>query len=270
MPPTEETYAFENARAVQLHRLRALEATLDAQTVEHLESVGVGAGWRCLEVGAGGGSIAEWLCDRVGADGAVLATDLDTTVLGNLSRPNLEVREHDVLKDELPEGEFDLVHLRLLLAWLTDPQAALRRLATALKPGGWLVTEEMDFVSVAVDPRVSSRAREAFERVLRAHNTVLAEQHAFDPAYGRRLHGDLADAGLAEVACEGRAAIWRGGDVGATVWRLTFTQLREAMLASELATAGEIDEAIALCDDPSFGLLSQIIMAGWGRRPPRA
>jgi hypothetical protein len=37
----------------------------------------VGPGWRCLEVGSGGGSIAAWLCDRVGPDGSVLATDLD-------------------------------------------------------------------------------------------------------------------------------------------------------------------------------------------------
>jgi len=38
------------------------------------------------------------------------------------------------------------IHLRLLLAWLSDPDAALRRLTAALKPGGWLVAEEMDFV----------------------------------------------------------------------------------------------------------------------------
>jgi len=89
---TDDTYAFENARAVQLHRLRALEATLDAQTTELIDSIGLDRGWRCLEVGAGGGSSADWLCHRVAPEGTVLATDLDTTVLGELSRPNLEVR----------------------------------------------------------------------------------------------------------------------------------------------------------------------------------
>jgi SAM-dependent methyltransferase len=267
--PTEDTYAFENARAVQLQRLRALEEALDSQTKEHLESIGVARGWRCLEVGAGSGSIADWLCHRVAPEGTVLATDLDTTVLGELSRPNLEVRVHDVLKDDLPEGEFDLIHLRLLLAWLTDSGAALRRLTAALKPGGWLVAEEMDFVSVAVEPSVASGARATFERVLEAHNAVLAGQHAFDPYYGRRLVRDLDEAALSDLGSQGRAAIWRGGDAGATVWRLTFMQLREAMLASELATAAEIDEAVALCEDPGFGFLSQITMAGWGRRSTR-
>ena len=95
-------------------------------------------------------------------------------------------------------------------------------------------------MSVAVEPRVSSRARETFERTVEAHNTVLAGRHAFNPRYGRRLPRDLADAGLADVACEGRAEIWPGGYAGATVWPLTFMQLREATLASGLATPPEI------------------------------
>jgi len=42
--------------------------------------------------------------------------------------------------------------MRLLLAWLPHPALALRRLIAALKPGGWIVAEEMDFGSVAPDP----------------------------------------------------------------------------------------------------------------------
>jgi ubiquinone/menaquinone biosynthesis C-methylase UbiE len=156
----ETTYAFRNAREAQDERLRALEAALDPGTITELEAVGVGPGWRCLEVGAGGGSIAAWLSDRVAPEGSVLATDLDTSVLQRLSRPNLEVRPHDVLRDELPEAEFDLIHLRLVLAWLPEPQRALQRLVGALKPGGWLVAEEMDFGSIAADPRVDQTGRE--------------------------------------------------------------------------------------------------------------
>ena len=62
---------------------------------------GVGPGWRCLEVGAGAGSIAGWLADRVGPSGQVIATDLDTRFLEQQARPNLEVRRHDVVRDPL-------------------------------------------------------------------------------------------------------------------------------------------------------------------------
>jgi ubiquinone/menaquinone biosynthesis C-methylase UbiE len=177
----ESTYAFVNARAIQEQRLKLLSALLDEGTFRVLEQRGVQPGWRCLEIGAGGGSVAAWMCERVGPTGSVLATDLDTTVVGRLRHPNLEVRVHDVLSDELTEDEFDLAHARLVLAWLTDPSAALRRIAAALKPGGSLVIEEMDFLSPVPDPRVDPRDRELFEAAIRAHNAVLGSQHAFDP-----------------------------------------------------------------------------------------
>lgn len=231
-----------------------------------LNSLGVDSGLRCLEVGAGGGSIAAWLCGPVGPDGEVVATDLDTALLRRLSRPNLVVRVHDVLTDDLPNGEFDLVHFRLLLAWLREPQTALRRLTATLKPGGWLLAEEMDFTSVALDPRIEGRAGSVFTRVMAAHNAVLAARHNFDLRCGSRLAGDLAEAGLADVGNEGRATMWRGGEAGATVWRLTLIQLRDAMLVSGLVAATDVDDAIALCDDPEFGFLSPVTMAAWGRR----
>ena len=263
----ETKYAYDNARAVQRERLAALAEALDPGTVRHLDSIGVGRGWRCLEVGAGGGSIAAWLSERVAGDGAVVATDLDTTVLRELSRPNLEIRVHDVLEDDLPEGEFDLVHVRLLLGWLSEPQRALRRLASALKPGGWLLAEEMDFTSVAPDPHLDAGAQGAFARVAAAHDAVLSGEHGFDVHYGRRVAGDLADAGLADVGCEGRVSMWRGAEVGGALWRLTIVQVREAMLASGLATEADIEHVLALCDDPAFASVSPIVMAACGRHP---
>jgi SAM-dependent methyltransferase len=265
--PDDTSYAFDNARAVQGERLAALAEALDPGTVQQLESIGVDRGWRCLEVGAGGGSVAAWLCDRVADGGSVVATDLDTTVLRRLSRPNLEIREHDVLEDGLPEREFDLVHHRLLLAWLREPQRALRRLVSALKPGGWMLAEEMDFTPVAPDPHLDAEARSAFTRVAAAHDTVLAGKHGFDIHYGRRVAGDLADAGLADVDCEGRVSMWRGAQVGGTLWRLTINQLRESMLAAGLVTPADIERVLALCDDPGFAAVSPIVMAASGRRP---
>ena len=100
----QREYAYDNARAAQGARLRTLEAIFDAGTIAELEARGVGGGWRCLEVGAGGGSIALWLADRVAPEGAVLATDLDTTVLAGLSRPELEVRVHDLLERRAARG----------------------------------------------------------------------------------------------------------------------------------------------------------------------
>ena len=267
MTADEQTYAFDNALAVQRERLDTLQELFDPGTIRQLEARGVAPGWRCLEVGAGGGSVASWLGDRVAPDGSVLATDLDTRWVAELSHPNLEVRVHDVLEDDLPEGEFDLVHTRLLLAWLRDPRVGLERLIAALKPGGLLLAEEIDFVSSVPDPRMDAAPRALFERVANAHNTVLAEQHSFDPFYGRRVAGDLEDAGLTDTGSDGRAAMWRGGGPGGRIWQLSIAQLRESIIDLGLMSPTDVDAALALCDDPRLTTMSPVMMAAWGRRP---
>ena len=264
----EHTYAFRNARTAQRRRLETLETLLDEGTIRVLDARGVAPGARCLEVGAGGGSIARWLAGRVGPEGSVLATDLDTTVCADIAAPNVEVRAHDVLSDDLPEAEFDLVHMRLLLAWVADPGLPLERLIAALKPGGVLVAEEMDFVSVVPDPRVEPAARRAFEDFLTGHHALLGARHAFDPFYGRQVAGDLRASGLVDVGCEGRAAMWRGGGPGGLVWRLSLEQLRDGLIAGGHVDPGALDAAAAALDDPQFSFMSQITMAAWGRRPP--
>jgi 2-polyprenyl-3-methyl-5-hydroxy-6-metoxy-1,4-benzoquinol methylase len=267
MTVSEPTYAFVNSRAGQRQRLQALEDTLDEGTIRVLETSGVNRGWRCLEVGAGAGSIATWLCRRVAPGGSVLATDLDTTFLDELAHPNLEVRAHNVLIDELPEGEFDLVHLRLVLAWLSEPRVGIERLVASLKPGACLVAEELDFQSVALDPRLDEQTRSVVSRALEAHLAVLTARHGFDPSYGRRVTGHLEGAGLVDIQTEGRVTMWRGGEAGGRVLGLTFTQLREPIIASGLVSPGEIDGVIELCADDRFSLVSPVTMAAWGCRP---
>lgn len=267
MAMDHQTYAFRNARAAQRRRLEALETVLDEGSTRILAARGVARGWSCLEVGGGGGSIARWLAERVGPDGTVLATDLDTTVLAESAAPNLEVRAHDVLTDDLPAGAFDLVHLRLVLAWVADPALALERLVAALRPGGVLVAEEMDFASVAPDPRVDPGARAAFERYLDGHHALLRDRHAFDRFYGRRVAGDLAASVLVDIGSEGRVGMWRGGGAGGLLWRLSLDQLRDGLLEGGYAAAADLDVAAAALDDPGFSFMSQVTMAAWGRRP---
>jgi 2-polyprenyl-3-methyl-5-hydroxy-6-metoxy-1,4-benzoquinol methylase len=129
-------------------RLRNIQQASDSFTIKHLEATGIGQGWRCLEIGAGGGSIAAWLGDRVGASGSVVATDVDIQRLSHLRAP-VEVRRHDIAHDDLESAAYDLVHCRLVLQHLTEPVVALHKMATAVAPGGWLVVEE------AADPIVS-------------------------------------------------------------------------------------------------------------------
>jgi ubiquinone/menaquinone biosynthesis C-methylase UbiE len=122
-------------------RLQLIEAEQDPTTIRHLCTLGVEPGWACLELGAGGGPIARWLAGRVGPRGRVVATDIDTRFVKAQDQPNLEVRRHDITRDELV-GPYDLVHCRSLLVHLADREAVLRRMLDVLRPGGWLLVEE--------------------------------------------------------------------------------------------------------------------------------
>ena len=149
---SDTRYVFDNAHAETRERFHALSDLYDGETIRSLQGVGVASGWRCLEVAAGGGSVARWLAGQVGSSGSVLATDLDTCFLESLAGPGIEVRRHDIVRDPLPDPAFDLVHARLLLVHLPERERALAKMVDALKPGGWLVCEEFDSLSMPADP----------------------------------------------------------------------------------------------------------------------
>jgi len=166
-------------------RFAALSAIFDANTKQYLASRGVASGWHCLEVGAGGGSIASWMCTRVGPAGLVVATDIETRFLQGPKSRNLEVLEHDITRDPLPARAFDLIHSRMVLMHLPDRDEVLPRLVTALKPGGWLVCEEFDRLSAPADPTANPG-----EVVLKTH-----------PAMGRLLVDQGVGSGRQEPSC---------------------------------------------------------------------
>jgi 2-polyprenyl-3-methyl-5-hydroxy-6-metoxy-1,4-benzoquinol methylase len=161
---TTGDYLFPNSDPETPARFAALSELFDEVSIHHLTKLGVRTGWHCLEVGAGSGSIAKWLADRVGPGGHVLATDIDTSFLRCIKSPNVEVRQHNIAVDALPEATFDLVHSRLVLNHVPQRDEALQRMISALKPGGWILVEDHDSGSMPPDPVAS-----AGEIVLRTH-----------------------------------------------------------------------------------------------------
>jgi SAM-dependent methyltransferase len=258
------TYTLDNAAEQTTERFSALPALYDPGTIRHLEQLGVGPGWRCLEVGAGGGSIAAWLSERVGPTGHVLATDIDTRFLERLRRPNIEVLRHDLRSDPLPEAAFDLVHVRLVLLHLPERDHVLTHLTRALRPGGWLLAEEFDSLSMPPDPSVSPT--ETLLKTDVAMREVMIAR-GVDGRYGRRLPERLQASGLVNVEAEGRVPLWRGRAAGGALLRANFEQLREAILATGRVTAEEFTCDLARVDEEDFMRPSPIMWAAWGRRP---
>lgn len=260
----EGGYVFDNTADEARARFAALPTIFDPGTIRHLTERGVRRGWRCLEVGAGGGSIAAWLSERVGPTGSVLATDIEPRFLEALDRPNLEVRRHDITADPLPEAAFDLVHTRLVLLHLPAREQALDRMVAALRPGGWLLAEEFDAMALPPDPELNPDEQPV--EALWAMRRLMAAR-GVDLRFGRRLPGRLKARGLVEIEAEGRTFLWRGCSPGGHLDRSNVEQLRGAMLEGGLIGERELARDLARLDDPEVVWPSPILWAVWARRP---
>lgn len=256
-------YVFGATDLVDEQR-EAMQRCLDPTTFSRLEGLGVGPGWRCLDVGGGGGSVADWLGRRVGKTGSVLVTD--TAPDGLRSTENVEVRQHDIATDELPEGQFDLVHARLVLLHLPERRRALARMVRALRPGGWLLLGEFDCTWLRVLATPDPGARAVFARFHRALCTVL-EQAGADVEWGVHAYQAVQELGLVEIGSLARADPWPGGGDGARWLGINSRQLEDRLLGTGLVTAGDLDGVRASLSDPAFVVSSYLTISTWGRRP---
>jgi SAM-dependent methyltransferase len=265
---TSSPYVFDPAWERELERLRSLERLFDAASQRHLAARGVTAGWRCLELGCGAGSLAVWLADLVGPTGSVLATDLDTRFLEGHGRANLEMRRHNIVRDPLEPASFDLIHARAVIEHIPEREQALAHLVEALKPGGWMVIEDTDYggLAAAMIGRYCMPTGWAAlaERFYLAAETLLAMRGA-QGTYGPRLPAALTAAGLEHVIAEVHAPLLTGGTSGDWV-RLTAEQIRWGLVASGQITDAEVAEFLDLTADGSTRYLPPFMVTAWGRR----
>ena len=261
-------YVFDDSWQRYRERLAGLEAFYDPQTIRHLERFGIAAGWHCLEVGGGGGSIAAWMSDVVGPKGSVLATDLDTRFLDALSKDNLEVRRHDIVSDDLPAESFDLVHARSVLSAVPDPQQAMKRIFAALRPGGWLLVEDLDWGNVSKtgvtlrfpvkDPRRGARVIKGF--------LAFMQQHGYDPQFGGKLVDELMSNGMIDIGAEMWSGLIWGGSRATLEPASIMERLREPLMATGVA-AKDLDAEVKLITDPSVAQFPVPMVSAWGRKP---
>lgn len=262
-------YVFDNTAPQTAKRFDRLAALHDPTTIRYLDALGVGEGWVCWEVGGGGGSIAAWLARRIGDSGHVLVTDIDPRYLAALESEgpaNLAVQRHDVTRDPLPPEPFDLIHARLVLMHLPTADQVLRQLVAALKPGGHLLVEDFDLRVVdRTFPTTDRAAAAVFQRVFAAV-AELVEAQGQPPSWGRGLYQQLRACGLVDVGMEGHFAVWPGGSARAQLDRANFEHLRVEAVARGLVTDNEIEQALALLEDPTVAFSAPVMYSAWGRR----
>ena len=246
-------YGFDPSWNDERRRLALIEQCYDPMTIAALSALGVAAGWKCADVGAGGGSISRWLRDQVGRSGRVVAIDLDTRFVED--EIGIEAQRCDIMNDELQGGAFDLVHCRLLLHHLRDRQVeAVRRLADTLRPGGVLIASECYLGAMRASPN------HAFAELWRG---LYAAMPNADYEWAVALPATLQAAGLTEVAATGAVDVVRGATPVAEFWRLTVEAVRGRM-PDDI----DVDAGLAVLANPASFEPSFVWYTAWGRRPP--
>ncbi|GAA2359789.1 class I SAM-dependent methyltransferase [Dactylosporangium salmoneum] len=251
--PESSQYSFSNAAPEGDEQLRLLAGILDEHSTAVLGRIGITAGWHCLDIGPGAGTITRWIAERVGPDGHVTSLDLDPRHIP--AAGNITVRQGDVRSAELPADHYDLIHARLLLLHLTDRDAVIRRLVAALKPGGLLVTSDWDTtrrdVLLHAPDEACAAAFDAFQDALLG----ILEDNGADLGWARRAPLSLRAAGLVDLRTEVSNRLWPGGTAANLLHVSNSYQLRDPLLARgvtqeqlELVRAAMLDpQALAYC-----------------------
>lgn len=262
MTAATDRYALGNERTGTSDMLNALSAILDTNTQQILTPL-VPVGGRCLEVGAGNGSIAAWMADRVGPDGHVIATDLKPDHVAR--HPQVEVVPHDLRTDPLPAGPFHVIHARLLFAHLADRDALLPQVAEGLAPGGSIVVE--DWGNYGPGKVLSSPWPDTADLYDRYQKALMATFAAAgnDPTWSGRIHTVMLNAGLTAVRTVVNARAWDGGSAGTNLPTVVST-----VAAGQLTSHGVTEDDLATLRkhlaDPRVAVLGNATLSVIGRR----
>lgn len=250
--------------------LRGLSASFDEATISLLDAIGVSPGWRCLEVGAGSGSIAIAIQSRAGS---VIALDKDAQHLRAYETKTFTVVESTIeqalahpSEHGLSAHRFDFIHARFVLDHTHRPNEVVEGLFRLLQPGGAIVLEEFDSVTF-VEPVDPSDARN------RIHSSVV---RAVESAYphrnlGRSLPGYLRMAGAAYVETQCSCRLRMCGTGQEATWRKVVNDATKHLdeLGLSAAALRKYDDILSARDDADspFEYYSPLTVRAWAFSP---
>jgi len=200
---TANTYLL-NDHPTELDRLQLQSRVWEPAGQRVLDQLGPGDGARVVDVGCGALGWLRLLSDWVGPDGEVVGTDIDDTMLNAAGQfvaaerlNNVTLVRDDLFASQLEPSTFDLVHARFLLGPLGRMHEQLSAYLRLVRPGGTVVSEELDYLSwhfvptapsigIDVNSRLDRQLlfliREAFRRAGGEPETFAAQLTAFRKA----------------------------------------------------------------------------------------
>jgi 2-polyprenyl-3-methyl-5-hydroxy-6-metoxy-1,4-benzoquinol methylase len=260
-------YTIERGLGVR-ERMDLLAAVRGPATQQLLDSLALGAGARCVDIGCGGGHVTIELARRVGPSGFVLGIDLDEALL-EAARHHALASDLDNITfrvsaaEDLAETNLDLAFSRLVLMHLPDPQRVVCLMADAIRPGGVVAVEDANFDGCFAYPSCTSFGRwvDWYQQTVR--------RNGGDPELGLRLPTLLRSAGLTLLGVRVVQDAFVEGPYK-QLQQMSMLKQRAAVLAAGVAGADEYDvahaEVRAFADDPTTMIAGPRVIQAWGKR----
>jgi SAM-dependent methyltransferase len=264
--PYSGQYPIER-RAGEIERLLLQGAAVAPDTEVMLDRIGVTAGWSCLDIGCGPRGITDLLSKRVGASGRVVGLDRDAQVLefARAGAPkNVEFRQGDAYRSDLPAGSFDLVHMRFIASTAGEPERLLQEAIRLARPGGIVALQEPDGSTLNCYP-----PHPAWERLKAALLGAFSGVGA-DLQLARRLYALVRHSGLDDVQFRPFLIGVRSVDPLADYLPSTVESLHGTVVRLGLLSESEFPVVLAECrnhlgqPDTSFTLYT--VAQVWGRK----
>ncbi len=195
--PSTNTYVLGQAPEA-IRRLLKQGQLLNPFTRRVLEEAGITTGMNVLDLGCGPGDVSLLAASLVGSTGSVLGVDTNPAVLQLAQVRAQEAGFGQVsfqagdINDLTLDQEYDAIVGRLVLQYLPERAAILRRLTQYLRPGGIVAFQEYDLstdFSLCYPP--SSLWQQVWSWITQAFQAAGAELQM-----GLKLYGTFLESGL--------------------------------------------------------------------------
>jgi SAM-dependent methyltransferase len=238
------------------------------------DRIGVGEGWRVIEMGCGPRGCLGSLSKRVGTTGRVVGVERSAEQVERARKfvadshlMNVEVLDADARAVGLPERTFDLATARLVLVNVPRPEEVVAEMARLVRPGGIIALHEPDSTTQRCDPPLAAQTR--LLQILNAY----AEINGIDRSIGLRVPRMLRDLGLIDVRVNPLVHAYPPGH-GRRMLLLEFVEnARNRIIERELIAEAELDALTAALrrhlENPSTLVVSSLFLQAWGRMPER-
>jgi SAM-dependent methyltransferase len=177
---------------------------------------------------------------------------------------NVEVLEADAKSTGLPRDSFDVVHARLVLVNVPEPQRVVEEMIALARPGGVIASHEADWGAFLCNP--PSRAWDRLLEVFLAYS----RNNGIDLFVGRKTHQMFRAAGLTDIQVDPVIHVYPPGNNRRNILCDFLENVKDRILAERLMTEAEFHERLTELKlhlhDTDTLVISHLFVQVWGRK----